>query len=100
VAERARHAAELHKGAIPYGNCISVTYFICLDLVELIQNAFLCLQVEYKVDGRHIHFHPKIAHITLRQDLLESPDSDSMPNSSRLEDLLKSPRAESIPYSS
>ena len=66
MGERARHAPALHKGAIPNCNFISVTYLLGLDLVELIQNAFLRSQVEYKVDGRHIHFHPKIVRVPLR----------------------------------
>ena len=66
MGERVLHAPALHKGAIPNGNFLSVTYLLCLDLVELIQNSFLRWQVEYKVDGRHIHFHPKIVRVPLR----------------------------------
>ena len=42
MAERV-HAAVLHQGAIPNGNFISVMYLSCLDVVELIQDAFFTL---------------------------------------------------------
>ena len=75
------HAPALHQGAIPNGNFLSVTYLLCLDLVELIRNAFLRSQVEYKVDGRHIYFHPKKVRVPLRGWNF-APHADSMPNSS------------------
>ena len=75
------HAPALHQGAIPNGNFLSVTYLLCLDLLELIRNAFLRSQVEYKVDGRHIHFHPKIVRVPLRGGNF-APHTYSIQNSS------------------